>query len=69
MEPLNFPIFSTTSKFEVRVKLDPATPLGVLLQPRVRILPAQNVNDIDWSDNEMTLPQTVVGSFDQMTNG
>ena len=60
----NFPIFSTTSKFEVRVKLDPATPLGVLLQPRVRILPAQNVNDIDWSDNEMTLPQTVVGSFD-----
>ncbi len=60
----NFPIFSTTAKFEVRVKLDPATPLGALLQPRVRILPAQNADDIDWSDNEMTLPQTVVGSYD-----
>ncbi|MEZ4939477.1 MAG: hypothetical protein R3D58_01345 [Saprospiraceae bacterium] len=60
----NFPIFSTTAKFEVRVKLEPATPLGALLQPRVRILPAQNADDIDWSDNEMTLPQTVVGSYD-----
>lgn len=60
----NFPIFSTTAKFEVRVKLDPATPLGALLQPRVRILPAQNADDIDWSDNEMMLPQTIVGSFD-----
>ncbi|MBK8967935.1 MAG: hypothetical protein IPM36_14965 [Lewinellaceae bacterium] len=60
----NFPIFSTTAKFEVRVKLEPATPLGALLQPCVRILPAQNADDIDWSDNEMTLPQTVVGSYD-----
>ncbi|MCB0534861.1 MAG: hypothetical protein KDD14_21830 [Saprospiraceae bacterium] len=60
---VNFPIFSTTAKFEVRVKLDATTPLGAILQPRVRIVPA-NGDDIDWSDNEMTLPQTVVGSFD-----
>jgi uncharacterized repeat protein (TIGR01451 family) len=60
----NLPIFGTTGKIEVVVKLDAAAPLGAVLLPKVRIVPAQNAWDADWSNNEMTLPQTIVGSYD-----